>query len=448
MKIRGLVIAAFVLLALTGFLYWSGRHKAEGDSTKPSADTPPAILKLDEAAVTRIELRKKDASPLELTKSSSGDWKITQPHPLSADQSNVSSLVSTVSSLNSERLVEDHATDLKTYGLEQPSLEVEVTGKDNKSQKLLLGDDTPAGGGAYAMLGGDPRIFTIASYNKNSLDKSVNDLRDKRLLTVAADKISRLELVGKNQDLEFGRNKDEWQILKPRPLRADGTEVGDLISKLSDAKMDLSGSAGDQSSAFAQAAPVATAKVTDQSGTQELQIRKSKDKDTYYAKSSIVEGAYKIDLALGKEVDKGLDDFRNKKLFDFGYNQPNKIELHNEGKAYFLTRSTKGDDWWSNGKKMDAATVEELVSKLRALAATKFADSGFLSPSIAATVTSDDGKRTEKIEIRKSGDHYLAKRENEPTLYELDASSVRELVSAADGVKPAPSSPSEAQKKP
>jgi hypothetical protein len=446
MKIRGLVIAAFVLLALTGFLYWSGRHKAEGDSTKLSADTPPSILKLDEAAITKVELKKKNASPLQLSKSSSGDWQITEPKPLSADQSNVSSLLSTVSSLNSERLVEDHATDLKTYGLEQPSLEVDVTEKDNKSQKLLLGDDTPASGGVYAMLAGDPRIFTIASYNKNSLDKSVNDLRDKRLLTVASDKISRLELVRKNQDLEFGRNKDEWQILKPRPLRADGTEVGDLITKLTDAKMDLSGSAGDQTSAFAQAAPLATAKVTDQSGTQELQIRKNKD--TYYAKSSIVEGAYKIDSALGKEVDKGLDDFRNRKLFDFGYNQPNKIELHNEAKAYFLTRSTKGDDWWSNGKKMDAASVEELVSKLRALAATKFADSGFSSPRVEATITSDDGKRTEKIEIGKSGDHYLAKRENEPTLYELDATSVRDLLSAADGIKPAPSSPNEAQKKP
>ena len=69
--------------------------------------------------------------------------------------------------------------------------------------------------------------------------------------------------------------------------------------------------------AFARATPVATAKVTDQSGTQELQVRKNKD--TYYAKSSAVEGAYKVDSTLGQALDKGLDDFRNKKLFDFGF---------------------------------------------------------------------------------------------------------------------------------
>lgn len=446
MKIHGLVIAAFVLLVLTGFLYWSGRHKPDSDSTKLSADTPPTILKLDQAAITKIDIKKKDASPLELSKTNSGDWKITEPKLLSADQTNVSSLLSTVSSLNSERLVEDKATDLKTYGLEQPSFEVDIAEKDNKSQKLLLGDDTPAGGGVYAMLAGDPRIFTIASYNKASLDKTVNDLRDKRLLTVAADKISRLEVVRKNQALEFGRNKDEWQILKPKPLRADGTQVGELITKLTDAKMDLSGSASDLSSAFAQAAPVATARVTDQSGTQELQIRKGKD--TYYAKSSVVEGAYKVDSDLGKAVDKGLDDFRNKKLFDFGYNEPNKVELHSEGKAYFLTRGTSGDDWWSNGKKMDSATVESLVSKLRDLSATKFVDSGFSTPALDATVSSDDGKRTEKLEIAKAGDHYIAKRQNEPALYELDTASIQGLVSAADGIKPAPSTTNETKKKP
>ena len=48
--------------------------------------------------------------------------------------------------------------------------------------------------------------------------------------------------------------------------------------------------------------------------------------DTYYAKSSVVEGIYKISPDLGQALDKGLEDFRNKKLFDFG--DPNKVELH------------------------------------------------------------------------------------------------------------------------
>ena len=91
---------------------------------------------------------------------------------------------------------------------------------------------TPAGSAVYTMLAGEPRIFTMASYHKTSIDKKLSDLRDKRLLTVSADQVSRLELIRKNQEIAFGRNKEEWQILKPKPLRADSSQVGELVGKL------------------------------------------------------------------------------------------------------------------------------------------------------------------------------------------------------------------------
>ena len=111
------------------------------------------------------------------------------------------------------------------------------------------------------------------------------------------------------------------------------------------------------------------------------------------------------------------------------------MELHNGSKAYFLTRS--GEDWWSNGKKMDAESVQSAIAKLRDLAADKFRDSGFANPTIEALVTSEDGKRTEKVQIAKSSDGYIAKRENEPALYHLSSSSIDDLQRAADEMKPA-----------
>jgi hypothetical protein len=435
MKIRGLLIAVLVLLVLRGTLYWSDHHKA-ADATKP-VDAPPQILKLDESNATKIELRKKDTDAIALSKSSSGNWQITAPKDLPADQNAVSGVVSTLSSLNAERVVEDKASDLKRYGLDQPILIADLTDKSNKNHELQIGDDTPTSGGTYAMLSGDPRVFTIASYVKSSIDKSLNDLRDKRLLTVNQDKISRVELIKPGQDIEFGRNKDDWQIVRPKPLRADGVEVGDLVRKLSEAKMDVSASDKDAAAGFAHGSPIATAKVTDQSGSQELQVRKNKD--AYYAKSSVVDGTFKVDTDLGQELNKKLDNFRNKKLFDFGFSDPNKVELHSGEKACFLTRN--GQDWWSNGKKMHPDSVQSFISKLRDLSAAKFAESGFSTPVIEATVTSDDGKRTEKVAIAKSEKKYLAKRENEPALYEIESGPIDELLKSADALKQAPTAP-------
>ncbi|HTB18686.1 MAG TPA: DUF4340 domain-containing protein, partial [Bryobacteraceae bacterium] len=239
-------------------------------------------------------------------------------------------------------------------------------------------------------------------------------------------------------DIEFGRDKDQWQIVKPKPLRADGLQVDEMLRKLKDAKMDLTLSDDDAkkaAAAFASGTPVATVKLTDPSGTQQIDIRKVKD--DYYAKSSVVPGVFKATPELGAGVDKALDDFRNKKLFDFGFNDPGKIDMHANGKAFSFQKG--GDDWFSNGKKMDSTSVQSFLDKLRDLAAGKFIDTGSLgAPTVDITVVSNNGKLTEKLLIAKQGADYVAQRENEPALYGLDAKTVDDLVQAASDVKPAP----------
>ena len=70
----------------------------------------------------------------------------------------------------------------------------------------------------------DPRVFTIATCVKTGLDKRPDDLRDKRLLTFDQDKLTRVDLQAKGQTVEFGKDaQNEWQIVKPRPLRADSS---------------------------------------------------------------------------------------------------------------------------------------------------------------------------------------------------------------------------------
>ncbi|PYU75620.1 MAG: hypothetical protein DMG49_02910 [Acidobacteria bacterium] len=317
-----------------------------------------------------------------------------------------------------------------------PVIELNVTDKSKKTTKLLIGDETPAGTAVYAAIAGDARVFALSSYKKNSLDKSPNDLRDKRLLTFDSDKVSGIELTAKKQTIAFGRSKDEWQIVKPKPFRADRPAVEELLRTLREARMELTANEDEKKApaAFGSGTPFATVRITDTSGTQELQVRKNKD--AYYAKSNAVAGVCKISSGTGPGLDKSLDDFRNKKLFDFGFAEPDKSELRDGSKGYFLTHS--GGDWWSNGAKMDPSTVSALVDKIRDLSASKFAESGFAAPVMELTITSDGSKRLEKVILSKNGDKYLAKRENEPALYELNASTITELQKSAADLKSAP----------
>jgi hypothetical protein len=436
MKFRGLLVAVVVLLILAGVLYWS-EHRKTPDTTSTSTPASPAILKLDPAAVTSLTVKQRGAQPITLVRSGAANWQIIAPSAFPADSATVSAMLSSLAPLASERLVEDKASDLSQFGLIDPTLELDVTTKDNKTSRLLLGDNTPTGDATYVALAGDPRLFTAASYLKTSLNKSLTDLRDKRLLPVNAASVSSIDLTRKDQTIGFARVQNGWQIEKPASYRTDNYQVDDLLQQITGAKWDPAVSPDAAAKAFAKATPVATTKLTGSSGADTLEIRN--DKDGYYAKSNAMPGTWKIDptaaSALNQDLTRTLDDFRNKQLFDFGYADPEKIEYHFGATSLVLTRS--GTTWLSSGKKMDADSVENLVTALRDLAATKFVDTGFTTPQIEVTVTSNSGKRVESVQLQNTTDGGIAKREDGPALYALDPITIKGLTDAVAALKPA-----------
>jgi ribosomal protein L12E/L44/L45/RPP1/RPP2 len=440
MRPKGLLIAVVVLAVLGGLIWWSNKKQAASPA-KSATDTTIKLLTIPDDQFQEIRIKKRTGE-VENLKRENGKWRLVEPQPLAADQDTVTSIVSTLGALTADKIIEPNATDLASYGLTTPTLDITITKKDGKTAEVLVGDSTPTNSGSYAKLAGDPRVFTVASFVKTSLDKSVNDLRDKRLLTFDSDKLTRVQLTAKGSTIEFGKNgQNEWQVLKPRPLRADSSQVEALVAKLRDARMDPAISDEDAkkaAAAFASGAKVAVAVLSDNSGDQTLDLRKDKDKN-YYTKSSAVEGVFKVPADIGDATDKGLDDFRNKKLFDFGFSDPSKVEL----KAVTYTKS--GDKWMAGAKTMDNSSVQNLVDKLRDLAATKFPDKGAGDVVFEATVTSNSGKRVEKVTVRKQGTEYFAQREGEPSIYELDGKAVDDLLKAASDVKEA--APEPAKKK-
>lgn len=431
MRGRGLIVGTVLLAALGGGIWYSNRVE-EQKAAKPPEDATRKITTIAEADITKLELRPRDGAPAIVVREGA-QWKLTAPQPWAADQQEVGALVSTLASLPAEKIVEEKTADFSSFGLTAPAFEVGVTTKNGKSTKVLVGNETPTGGNFYARVAGEPRLFTIAGWSKTALVKSANDLRDKRLFTFDDQKVARVELAAKGQTIEFGRNaQNEWQIVKPLPARADNLQVEELVRKLKEARMDLSAIV--EPGVFASAAPVAVARATDASGTQQIDVRKRKE-DTFYARSSAVEGVHKVSKELGEAVAKGLDDYRTKKLFDFGFTDPSRLEFQSGGKTTVLAKAQ--DKWTKDGVTMDSIGVQGIVDKLRELTALKFAASGFATPVFEATVVSGDGKHTEKMQVSKVGNFYYARRDGEPAQYELDGKSVTDLEEAIANLRPA-----------
>lgn len=437
MKLARLLIAAVVLAGLGGLVWWSNKSEA-AKADKPDPKAAPKILELKEADIKQIEIRHHEGETTLVKKDDSGKWSITTPQPLAADQTAVGAVTSAVTSLSADRVVDENASSLPSYGLDPARVAVTFTMADGKTHTVRIGEDTPTEGDTYAMVDGDKRLFTIASFGKSSLDKQSKDLREKHLLMFDQDKLSRVELdaAGKTP-LEFGRAGTDWQILKPKPMRADTFQVDELVRKLKDASMDPAGDSKEAAAAFAAGQKTATAKVTTADGTLTFEVRKSKE--DYYAKSSMLDGAYRVAKEIGDGLNKSLQDFRNKKVFDFGFSDPTRIEIMDGGMTRAIEKS--GETWTSGGKTMDSISVQNLIDKLRDLAATKFVDSGFTKPTLEVTITSNEGKRTEKVQFAPAGMNFLGRRENDSSLYQVDLNAVQGLREAFYGVREPPPPP-------
>ncbi len=447
MKFRGLLLGAILLAGLAGLVFWSNRaEKARED--KPPEGASPKIVSVSEEDIRRIEISRAGAEATVLEKSDDGVWGIVAPQPLRADQDAVRSLVTSLSSLNSDRLIEEKAGDLTTFGLDAASLTVSFFKADGTSSALKIGSETPTGGGFYAMLEGAPSVYTVASWTKSGLDKTAADLRDKRLVAFDSEKLSRLELTAGGETVEIGRNAaKQWQILRPKPYRADGGEVESLISRLRDARMESEPTpeeARKAAAAFASAKPVVVVRVTDLAGTQQLELRKSKDND-YYARGSTVEGVHKLSSHVGDGLGKTLEDLRNRKLYDFEWDPPTRIEIRDGGQRTVFEK--REDKWLRGGKTLDAASMNSFIDNLRDLTALKFKEQGFGEVEFEASVTSDAGKRVEKVQFSKSGENFLARRDGEPSLYEIDAHAVVTLRQAVKDVKEQEATTQEGKKK-
>src|SRR5690349_9068656 len=121
MKPKGLLVAVALLVVLGGLTWWSNRKQAS--ASKP-ADTTTKILSIPNDQFQELRI-KNPQQTLDL-KREGGKWQITQPEPLPADQDAVSSLVSTLASLNADTVVDAKAADLTPFGLTNPTLDVQI----------------------------------------------------------------------------------------------------------------------------------------------------------------------------------------------------------------------------------------------------------------------------------------------------------------------------------
>lgn len=248
MNPRNTLLMFLVVLGLGGFWYF---HDVKGGQQRKEAKEKEERLfpGLEEDAVASLRLVDlgQGAKPPVVLQKVDGRWLAGEKGEFLAAQAEVDGVASQVATLKRESLIAESPApaSLKEYGLESPRYRLEIAAADKSPARvLLLGDKTPDDSGFYARSGDQGPVVEVAAMFMATLEKPVQDLREKSPLPLEPVDVSRVTLKpasgpavdlvkesGKASSDEEGVETltDRWRLDAPEKAPADARKVQDWL---------------------------------------------------------------------------------------------------------------------------------------------------------------------------------------------------------------------------
>ena len=235
MKIRNTIILIIIALLIGGYVYFYERRQLTTDEKKEKSGK---VFAFKSENVTKLQI-KKGEDVLLCSKKSKDNWEIEKPIQARADGAEIEKILSKLEFLKKERTIEEEkgkSLTMEEFGLKNAKFEVTVWVNDNV-HTLLLGDDSPAGNNVFAGFkewepsprGDKKSVFLVEKGMIDTLDKKVNDLRDRVLLTFEMDKVEKLQLRSNETTILCGKVDNYWHILGLDKIKAKESEISSLL---------------------------------------------------------------------------------------------------------------------------------------------------------------------------------------------------------------------------
>jgi hypothetical protein len=442
------VILLVVAVGFGAYLYFV-------DAKKPVADenAKQKIFSYDSSKIVQLQIKSATGDVTSLKKGSGG-WTIVKPVAAEADQNTASDVAASLANLDQDRVVDENATDLKTYGLAEPRIDVSfnVDG-DKDTHRILIGDKSPTSVGLYAKLPNSNKVFLVASSLDTSLNRSTFDLRDKTALKFDPDKVDSVELTSKNQTIRLARTGEDWKLVKPIEAPADFSSVQGLIGQIHSAQMTaLKDSPDDLKDLkkFGLDKPEVSATLGTGGSHVTLELGSKADTVTLWARDPAKPIVFSIGNGVAEELRKTAFDLRRKELFEFRSFNATRFEIV-RGKDTRAFERVKGSgpnapDTWKQllpaVKTVDASNFEGALlefSNLRASAAVDKAGpaTGLNTPAAIITVKFDDGKKEERVTFGRSspGPDVFASRPDQPGALKVETGKFDDALKKLDSIQ-------------
>jgi hypothetical protein len=151
MKLKSSTVAMLAIALLTaGGVYFWDQYQTQQTKTNEDKKSGTNLFTLQEKDITGLRIQTKDKT-IALERSPKG-WQIKTPKPGPADDATVSFLLNLLSTGKSERSLLANPTELKEFGLDQPTATLDIQLQNQKTHQLLFGTQTFNQSGLYARI--------------------------------------------------------------------------------------------------------------------------------------------------------------------------------------------------------------------------------------------------------------------------------------------------------
>ena len=246
---KTLIIALGVLALLGGMYFWSiTRNSKEADSVLPDYTPPPILGNLESSKIVKIELNgmvfEKNDGSWELTSLEGG----TVPGGIELDQLKIQYMTFSLTSVWTEKVIDEAPSDVSQYGLDKPSYRACVIDSAGQKAEYILGDMTPSKIFYYIMETGDPKVYSISSYTTEYMRFTLDNLRQKFLFPAfdlpelvrirLESRLAKIEITNKPPDFRPDQAFFSSHLVTSPYTRPRGTDA-EALNKLLAPFMDL-----------------------------------------------------------------------------------------------------------------------------------------------------------------------------------------------------------------
>ena len=440
--------STLILLALAaalGAYIWFVEMKRDPSDDEPKAEKVFASLEADE--ISALTLTASNGDLTTLSKDGVG-WKIQAPVQVPADASEVSGVTSNLATLDLTRVIDEKPASLEPFGLDQPRLRLTFTAK-GASRTLLLGAKTATGGDTYAKLEDAPRVFTVPSWLEQSLDRTTFQLRNKAIASVDREAIDHLAIIGTPGTIELKKDGSEWRLVQPIQGRADGAEVGSLLTRLTSGQMQAIVAEEPATLDVYGLQPARTTVTATGSGKTlaQLFVGSASGEAAVHMRDASRQLVFTVEKSLADDLQRGADAYRAKDVFAFRlFNLSRLVVTRGDTSRTFEKKKTGTDatatETWTQTAPADpavtAATIEDIASRLSTLRAEAWAEAPKVTTPVLSVVATFDGGKEERVAIVQAADQMFALRAGEAGAARLTAPAVTDVLGLLDPAKATP----------